>query len=154
MSLKLHNLRPAKGTTKNPKRIGRGPGSGTGVTAGKGTKGQQSRSGHHRQIGREGGQMPAIRRIPKRGFTNIFKKQWAVVNLRDLDALQAPEITPQLLAERGLVSKKRAAIQPEMNATRWVGAPSVGMTCSGRRVAMNPPGKFQIPRAGSISSVS
>jgi large subunit ribosomal protein L15 len=108
MSLKLHNLRPTKGTTKNPKRVGRGPGSGNGVTAGKGSKGQQSRSGYSRQFGREGGQMPVIRRIPKRGFTNIFSERWAVVNLRDLEKLDAgAEITPEFLTQKGIVSRNR-----------------------------------------------
>lgn len=106
MSLKLHTLRRPKGATKNPKRVGRGPGSGNGVTAGRGTKGQQSRSNYSRSFGREGGQMPVIRRIPKRGFTNIFKKSWAIVNLRDFEKIDSGiEITPQVLAERGLVPR-------------------------------------------------
>lgn len=104
MSLNLHTLKPAKGTTKKPKRVGRGPGSGNGVTAGKGTKGQQSRSSYRRKFGREGGQMPVTRRIPKRGFTNIFAKRWAVVNLRDIEKIAAGgEITPAVLVEKGLV---------------------------------------------------
>lgn len=100
--MKLHELSPAKGSRRPAKRIGRGPGSGTGKTAGKGHKGQKSRSGYSRRLGFEGGQMPLIRRVPKRGFTNIFRKEVAVVNLRDLGDFEG-EITPELLADKGLV---------------------------------------------------
>ncbi len=100
--MKLHDLSPAKGSRRPCKRIGRGPGSGTGKTAGRGHKGQRSRSGYSRRLGFEGGQMPLIRRVPKRGFTNIFRKEVAVVNLRDLSDFEG-EVTPELLAERGLV---------------------------------------------------
>ena len=79
--MKLHDLSPAKGSRRAPKRVGRGPGSGTGKTAGRGHKGQRSRSGYSRRLGFEGGQMPLIRRVPKRGFTNIFRKTYAEVNL-------------------------------------------------------------------------
>ncbi len=102
--MKLHDLSPAKGSRRSPKRIGRGPGSGTGKTAGRGHKGQKSRSGYSRRLGFEGGQMPLIRRVPKRGFTNIFRKQVAVVNLRDLAGFEG-DVTPELLAERGLVRR-------------------------------------------------
>ena len=81
--MELHDLHPAKGAKKARKRIGRGPGSGTGKTAGKGHKGQKSRSGYSRRYGFEGGQMPLVRRIPKRGFYNIFRVEYQVVNLRD-----------------------------------------------------------------------
>lgn len=83
--MKLHELKPAKGTTKAPKRIGRGIGSGTGKTAGKGHKGQKARSGGGVRPGFEGGQQPLYRRIPKRGFTNIFKKEYVVINVKDLE---------------------------------------------------------------------
>lgn len=102
--MKLHDLSPAKGSRRNSKRIGRGPGSGTGKTAGKGHKGQKSRSGYSRRLGFEGGQMPLIRRVPKRGFTNIFRKEVAAVNLRDLAGFEG-EVTPELLLEKGLVRK-------------------------------------------------
>ena len=82
--MKLNELSPPAGSRKAPKRLGRGVGSGTGKTAGRGTKGQNSRSGGGVRPGYEGGQMPIHRRLPKRGFTNIFKKQFAVVNVRDL----------------------------------------------------------------------
>ena len=102
--MKLHDLSPAKGSRRSPKRVGRGPGSGQGKTAGKGHKGQKSRSGYSRRLGFEGGQMPLIRRVPKRGFTNIFRKEVAAVNLRDLAGFEG-EVTPELLEERGLVRR-------------------------------------------------
>jgi large subunit ribosomal protein L15 len=107
--MKLHELSPAKGSKHSRKRVGRGPGSGLGKTAGKGEKGQKSRSGYSRRPGFEGGQMPLLRRVPKRGFTNIWKVEVAVVNIGDLADL--PEnigaITPEALAERGLVRRGR-----------------------------------------------
>jgi len=83
--MELSNLKPKKGARHAQKRVGRGPGSGHGKTAGRGEKGQKSRSGYSRMLGFEGGQMPLHRRLPKRGFTNIFKKVHAVVNVSDLD---------------------------------------------------------------------
>lgn len=102
--MKLHDLSPAAGSTHKRKRLGRGPGSGTGKTAGRGHKGQKSRSGYSRRLGFEGGQMPLVRRVPKRGFTNIFRKEFAVVNVRDLNELEG-EVTPEILVEKGLVRK-------------------------------------------------
>ena len=91
MAISLNSLKPAKGSTHKKKRVGRGPGSGLGKTAGRGEKGQKSRSGYSRKIGFEGGQMPLHRRLPKRGFTNIFKKQWLEISLAALDqALSTP----------------------------------------------------------------
>ena len=109
MALGLNNLRPAKGSTHKKKRIGRGPGSGTGKTAGKGHKGQKSRSGYSQKIGFEGGQMPLQRRLPKRGFTNIFKKEWLEISLAKLEeSFEAgDEITPEILHERGLIKKAK-----------------------------------------------
>lgn len=83
--MELNNLKPKKGARHAKKRVGRGPGSGHGKTAGRGEKGQKSRSGFSRSLGFEGGQMPLHRRLPKRGFTNIFKKDYAVVNVSDLE---------------------------------------------------------------------
>ena len=100
--MKLHQLTPAKGSKHSRKRVGRGPGSGLGKTAGKGHKGQKSRSGYARQTGFEGGQMTLIRRVPKRGFTNLFKTIYAVVNLRQLEEFDR-EVSPETLAARGLV---------------------------------------------------
>jgi large subunit ribosomal protein L15 len=103
----LHNLKPAKGSVRNRKRVGRGPGSGLGKTAGRGEKGQKSRSGFARKPGFEGGQMPLHRRLPKRGFTNApFRKEFATVNLGRLDVFEAGTIvTPELLVKLGLVKR-------------------------------------------------
>jgi large subunit ribosomal protein L15 len=101
--MKLSDLSPAPGSKQKRKRVGRGPGSGLGKTAGRGHKGQKSRAGFSRQGGFEGGQMTLIRRIPKRGFTNIFKQTYAVVNLARLADVEQAEITPELLVELGLV---------------------------------------------------
>jgi large subunit ribosomal protein L15 len=102
--MKLHELSPAKGSRQARKRVGRGPGSGLGKTAGRGEKGQKSRSGYSQRIGFEGGQMPLVRRVPKRGFNNVFRTEYAVVNLRQLAELDG-EITPEVLHRRGLVPK-------------------------------------------------
>src|SRR5919202_2754316 len=102
MAIGLNNLRPAAGSTHKKKRVGRGPGSGLGKTAGRGNKGQKSRSGYSSKIGFEGGQMPLQRRLPKRGFTNIFKKQWTEVSLATLDRnFEAnADVTPEALNKR------------------------------------------------------
>jgi large subunit ribosomal protein L15 len=103
----LNNLRPARGSVRNRKRVGRGPGSGLGKTAGRGEKGQKSRSGYGRKIGFEGGQMPLHRRVPKRGFTNArFRKEFAEVNLGRLEVFEAGTIvTPEVLVKRGIVKR-------------------------------------------------
>ena len=109
MALALNNLRPTKGSTHKKKRVGRGPGSGLGKTAGRGHKGQKSRSGYSSKIGFEGGQMPLQRRLPKRGFTNIFKKKWLEISLAKLEENfnAGDEITPEVLHERGLIKKAK-----------------------------------------------
>src|SRR5919198_6316746 len=109
MSIGLNNLHATKGSTHKKKRVGRGPGSGLGKTAGRGEKGQKSRSGYSAKIGFEGGQMPLSRRLPKRGFTNIFKKRWLEVSLAALDQhFQAnEEVTPDVLHDRGIIKKAR-----------------------------------------------
>jgi large subunit ribosomal protein L15 len=104
--MKLHELSPAKGSKHSKKRVGRGPGSGLGKTSGKGEKGQKSRSGASTRVGFEGGQMPLIRRVPKRGFTNIFKVEYAVINLSQLADFEG-DVTPEVLVERGLVRSGR-----------------------------------------------
>jgi len=104
--MKLESLTPAKGSRRNRKRIGRGPGSGTGKTAGRGHKGQKSRSGYSRRLGFEGGQMPLIRRVPKRGFTNIFASEIAIVNVSDLDRFADGTIVDSdLLIQEGCIKK-------------------------------------------------
>ncbi len=106
--MRLHELRPPEGARKAAKRKGRGMASGLGKTSGRGQKGQKSRSGSGVRRGFEGGQMPYFQRLPKRGFTNIFKKKWNVVNLGDLNTFDAgTKITPELLLEAGLVKNLR-----------------------------------------------
>ena len=109
MTLSLNNLRPAKGSTHKKKRLGRGPGTGLGKTSGRGEKGQKSRSGYSSKTGFEGGQMPLHRRLPKRGFTNIFKKKWLEVSLEALEKNfgSDDEITPEVLHKRGVIKKAK-----------------------------------------------
>ncbi len=110
--MKLHELRPAEGARKAPKRVGRGTGSGLGRNAGKGEKGQKSRSGGGVRLGFEGGQMPLYRRLPKRGFTNIFAKEYAEINVERLNIFEdGTEITPELLLEKGIVKKAKNGVK-------------------------------------------
>jgi large subunit ribosomal protein L15 len=101
----LSNLHPAKNSRKSKRRVGRGPGSGRGKTSGRGTKGQKSISGYSRKIGFEGGQMPLTRRVPKRGFTNIFRTEYSEVNLDRLERIQKDTIEPKDLRESRLIKK-------------------------------------------------
>ena len=107
MALGIHNIGAPEGANRNKKRVGRGPGSGHGKTSTRGHKGQKSRSGYSGRPGFEGGQMPLQRRLPKRGFTNIFKKQWLEVKVSDLEQRfeAADAITPELMVERGIIKK-------------------------------------------------
>jgi large subunit ribosomal protein L15 len=111
--MELHDLHPAPGAKRKRKRVGRGPGSGNGKTAGRGHKGQKSRSGYSRRYGFEGGQMPLVRRIPKRGFTNIFRVEFQVVNLRDLERVFADgdTVSPESLADSGLVKNTKKPVK-------------------------------------------
>jgi large subunit ribosomal protein L15 len=110
--MKLEDLAPACGAKKTRKRVGRGSGSGLGKTAGKGHKGQKARSGGGTPPWFEGGQMPLQRRLPKRGFTNIFKATHSIVNVRDLERFEAnSEIGPEQLMQAGLVKKLRSGIK-------------------------------------------
>lgn len=104
--MELHQLSPAKGATHKRKRVGRGPGSGHGKTACRGSKGQRSRAGHSLKIGFEGGQMPLSRRVPKRGFHNIFRREFTTVNLSQLNAFKSgTTVTPDELIRKGIVRK-------------------------------------------------
>ena len=110
--MKLHELKPAEGSRKVRNRVGRGIGSGNGKTAGKGHKGQNARSGGGVRPGFEGGQNPLFRRIPKRGFTNINRKEYAIVNLEALNRFEdGAEVTAALLLETGIVSNEKAGIK-------------------------------------------
>lgn len=110
--MKLHELKPAEGSRKERKRVGRGIGSGHGKTSTRGQKGQNARSGGGVRLGFEGGQTPLFRRLPKRGFTNINRKEFAIVNLDTLNRFEdGTVITPALLIETGVVSKEKAGIK-------------------------------------------
>jgi large subunit ribosomal protein L15 len=110
--MKLNELSPSKGSRSARKRVGRGVASGSGKTAGRGTKGHNSRSGGGVRPGFEGGQMPIHRRLPKRGFTNIFRKQIHVINIRDLARFESGSVIDEtVLAEAGLVKNKRDGIK-------------------------------------------
>ncbi|MBW2284280.1 MAG: 50S ribosomal protein L15 [Deltaproteobacteria bacterium] len=110
--MKIHELSPAKGARKARKRVGRGPGSGHGKTACRGHKGQKSRSGGGPRPGFEGGQMPLQRRLPKRGFSNLFRKQYSVVNVRDLDRFEPnAQVDTEAFMERGLVKQVRDGVK-------------------------------------------
>lgn len=109
--MKLHELQPAEGSTKKKFRVGRGHGSGSGKTAGKGHKGQNARSGGGVRPGFEGGQMPLHRRLPKRGFTNIFAKEYAEIGVSKLDIFDnGTVVTPELLKSSGLVKNLRDGV--------------------------------------------
>ena len=108
--MKLHNLKPAKGSKKNRKRVGRG--GKRGYTSGRGANGQNARSGGGVRPGFEGGQLPLFRRLPKRGFTNIWSKEYAEVNVKDLNRFEAnTEVTPELLLESGLIKKIKDGVK-------------------------------------------
>jgi large subunit ribosomal protein L15 len=136
----LHNLVPAPGSHRNRKRLGRGPGSGTGKTSGKGHKGIKARSGHHGPGGGkpqfEGGQMPLTRRIPKRGFTNIFRIESQVVSFDDLTRLpKGAEVTEQTLAEAGLIRKGKgpAKLLANGDAAKGVTVRGIKMSAGARQ---------------------
>jgi|SRR5699024_4589392 len=110
--MKLHELKAAEGARKKRHRVGRGMSSGSGKTSGRGHKGQKARSGRGTRVGFEGGQMPLFQRSPKRGFTNIHRKEFAIVNLDALNQFaDGTEVTPELLLEEGVVSKAKAGIK-------------------------------------------
>ncbi len=110
--MKLHELRAVPGATKKPKRKGRGQASGQGKTGGRGMNGQNSRSGGGTRLGFEGGQMPLYRRIPKRGFTNIWKKEYAVVNVETLNKFDAgAEVNPDILISLGIVKQVKDGVK-------------------------------------------
>jgi len=109
--MKLHTLKPPKGSRTSPKRVGRGSGSGMGKTSTRGHKGAKARAGYRDRRGFEGGQMPLHRRLPKFGFTNIFKQEYQVVNLKDLARLNPGEITAAALKAAGIVRSSRVPVK-------------------------------------------
>ncbi|MBU1145603.1 MAG: 50S ribosomal protein L15 [Firmicutes bacterium] len=110
--MKLHELKPVEGATHYKKRVGRGTSSGNGKTAGRGTKGQNSRTGGGTRLGFEGGQTPLFKRLPKRGFTNFFRKEYAVVNVEDLNNYKASTIiTPELLLSDRKINSLKTGVK-------------------------------------------
>jgi large subunit ribosomal protein L15 len=109
--MKLNDLHAAEGSRKNKKRVGRGPGSGRGKTSGRGTKGQKSISGYSRKLGFEGGQMPLVRRVPKRSFTNIFRREFSEVNIDKLNKINKKTIKIEDLIQNGIVKKKSQPVK-------------------------------------------
>lgn len=110
--MELHNLKPSEGSTHAKKRLGRGVGSGTGKTSGKGTKGQNSRSGGGTRPGFEGGQTPFFKRMPKRGFTNRFRKEFAIINVSELNKYEnGTVVTPELLLSDRLIRKVLSGVK-------------------------------------------
>jgi large subunit ribosomal protein L15 len=111
MGMELHTMKPAEGSKKTRRRVGRGTGSGLGKTCGRGHKGAGQRSGFKRKRGREGGQMPLHRRLPKHGFTNIFKREFQIVNVADLSRCKAGDVTAETLLAVGLIKKSGVPIK-------------------------------------------
>ena len=110
--MRLNELKPAEGATKKVKRVGRGPGSGSGKTSSKGHKRQKARSGGVKGAGFEGEQMPLQRRIPKRGFTNIFRQEYAIVNVADLEKISGTDpVTPETLVQNGLIKNAKSGVK-------------------------------------------
>lgn len=142
----LHELRPNEGSRRDRKRIGRGPGSGTGKTSGRGHKGQKARSGASIPAGFEGGQMPLQRRVPKTGFTPLNRVEFQVVNVRTLDEMDAEEITPEVLKGKGLIGslKEPLKILGDGELTRAVQVSAHAFSASARR---------KIEAAGGSASV-
>ena len=140
--LSLHDLKPPRGSTQARRRVGRGPGSGLGKTSGKGMKGEKARSGGGRRPGFEGGQMPLIRRIPKRGFTNPFKEPAQVVNVRHLSLLaEGVEVTPDTLFGAGLVRRPDTPI-------KLLGMGEVARKLAVRGVTVSASARTKIEQAG------
>ncbi|AGA56543.1 MAG: 50S ribosomal protein L15 [Thermobacillus sp.] len=137
--MKLHELKPAEGSRKAPKRVGRGIASGNGKTAGRGHKGQNARSGGGVRPGFEGGQNPLYRRLPKRGFNNRFRKEYAIVNIEELNRFEAgTEVTPELLMSQGIVKNPLAGIKILGN-----GEIKVGLTVKANKFSQSAVEKIQ-----------
>lgn len=145
--MKLHELSPAPGSVKERKRIGRGHGSGNGKTAGKGHKGQKARAGRGMRIGFEGGQMPLQRRIPKRGFVNIFGKEYAIVNLSSLDVFKSGTVVD---AEKLI---KAGIIKDVMDGVKILGNGDIKKKLTVKATAFSGSAKQKIEAAGGKTEV-
>ena len=145
--MKLDDLKPAAGSNHKRKRVGRGDGSGHGKTSGRGHKGQGARSGGNTKPGFEGGQMPLQRRLPKRGFHNLFRIEMAVVNLAQLESLAgANEVTPQTLAQHGLVSgrNRRVKILGDGSLSKAITVKAHGFSASAKQKIEAAGGKAEL----------
>jgi large subunit ribosomal protein L15 len=144
--MKLDSLTPVPGSTKNRKRVGRGAGSGLGRSSGRGDKGAQQRSGFKRRPWFEGGQMALARRLPKRGFTNLFRKEFQIVNLKAIEDLGLDKVDAQILSDNGLV---RSALKPIKILADGEIKLKVTVTAS----AFSKSAKEQIEKAGGVATV-
>ena len=144
--MKLNSLTPVPGSTKNRKRVGRGHGYGLGKSAGRGDKGAGQRSGFKRRPWFEGGQMPLARRLPRRGFTNIFKKEFQIVNLNALGDLGVEKIDAQIMFQKGLV---RSALKP----IKILGNGVLNMKLEVTASAFSTSAKEKIEKAGGTATV-
>jgi large subunit ribosomal protein L15 len=142
----LASLKPSPGSVKGRKRLGRGPGSGKGKTSGKGHKGQKSRSGYKSRSWSEGGQMPLQRRLPKRGFTNIFRTHYQEVNLSRLASMEETEITPAILREKGVARKADRPV-------KILGAGELTRAISVRAHAFSKSAREKIEKAGGTVEI-
>jgi large subunit ribosomal protein L15 len=142
----LHDLKPAAGSTRTRKRVGRGPGSGLGKTSGRGHKGQMARSGAHRKRGFEGGQTPIQRRLPKFGFTNIFRKEFQIVNLADLGRCEGTDITPDSLKAAGLIKRTEIPV-------KILGNGEIDRAYSVKAAAFSKPARTKLEQAGGKAEV-
>ena len=145
--MRLDELQPAEGTKFAPKRVGRGIGSGNGKTSGKGHKGQNARSGGGVRPGFEGGQMPLYRRLPKRGFNNIFAKQYVTINVEALERFEnGTEVTPELLKETGVISKV-------LDGVKVLGRGELSKSLTVKAVKFSESAKEKIEKAGGKAEV-
>ena len=144
--MKLDSLTPVPGSIKNRKRVGRGHGSGLGRSSGRGDKGAQQRSGFKRRPWFEGGQMALARRLPKRGFTNIFRKEFQIVNLEAIESLGLDTVDAQILADNGLV---RSALKP----IKILGDGELKLKVNISASAFSEPAKDKIEKAGGTATV-
>jgi len=142
----MQNLKPAQGSRKQGTRVGRGAGSGLGKTSGRGHKGQMSRSGAKKRANFEGGQTPLHRRLPKFGFTNIFKKEYQIVNLVDLARCEGTEITPETLQAAGLIKRTNVPVKILGNGT-------VDKAYTVKAAAFSRPAKARLEEAGGKAEV-
>jgi len=152
--MNLSSLHPPAGSKHRRKRVGRGPGSGLGKTAGRGEKGQKSRSGYSRKRGFEGGQMTLIRRVPKRGFHNPFRKEYATVNIGRLNEITGDEFSPEILLESGVVSRLRDGLKilGEGEITRAVSIRTHKISASAREKIEKAGGKVELIEASATAA--